>query len=48
MKRNGNIIEKYLSEHFEISSELKSKEIWINCEAFSSISYPEIIWKFSF
>ena len=48
MKRNGNIIEKYLSEHFEISSELKSKEIWINCEAFSSISYPEIIWKFLF
>ena len=47
-KEMGNIIEKYLSEHFEISSELKSKEIWINCEAFSSISYPEIIRKFLF
>ena len=47
-KEMGNIIEKYLSEHFEISSELKSKEIWINCEAFRAhifLSKMEQIWE---
>ena len=37
-----------MSEHFEISSEPKSKEIWINCEAFRAhifLSKMEQIWE---
>jgi len=46
MTLNVSFIENYLSEHFEISSELKSKEIWINWKAFSSIFLSKIGIKF--